>query len=70
MKKFNQTLFVMVGKKENVDYTTLSSQKKQCIKYFLENTFITWKEAKKYGWKCIKVDVQILENNKKAKNVF
>lgn len=63
MKDFNQTLYAMVGKKQNVDYTTLSCQKKQCIKNFLEGTSMTWKEAKKYGWKCIKVDVQITNSS-------
>jgi len=60
MKEFKQTLYAIVDKKGNVYYHTLSNQKKDCIKYFLKDISFTWKEAKKYGWKCMKVDVHIM----------
>ena len=52
-------MYVIVGKRNYPDYRTISSHRKDCIKYFLEGTTMTWKEAKKYGWKCVKVDVII-----------
>ncbi len=49
--------YVVVGKKGYIDYFTMRLTKKESIKNFLKDSNITWAEAKKYGWECIKVDV-------------
>ncbi len=36
---------------------TISYQRKDAIKRFLEGSFITWEECKKVGWRCFKVDI-------------
>lgn len=59
MKTSFRNMYVVVSKKGNTDYTTLSTNRKQSIIYFLNGGTMTWKEAMKYGWRCIKVDVTI-----------
>jgi len=59
MKDFKATLWAIVDKNDNVYYSTLSRVKKECIGNFISRTSLTWEETKKYGWNCIKVDVQI-----------
>jgi len=49
--------YVIVGKKGNVHYHTLSCQRKTCIEKFLEGGMMTWKHCREFGWRCIKVDV-------------
>lgn len=49
--------YVIVGKKGNVHYHTLSCQRKTCIEKFLEGGIMTWKECREFGWRCLKVDV-------------
>ena len=54
-----RNMYVIVGKRNYPDYRTISSFRRDCIRYFLEGTTMTWKEAKKHGFKCVKVDVII-----------
>ena len=64
MKAFNETLYVTVDKYGNPDYTSLSIQRKECVRNFLSGTSMDWKEAKKYGWSCVKVEVKITDIKK------
>ncbi|MEA1848976.1 hypothetical protein U9K52_08650 [Chryseobacterium sp. MHB01] len=36
---------------------TVQPQRKMCIDEFLRGGDMTWKEVKKYGWNCIKVNI-------------
>ncbi|WP_312306595.1 hypothetical protein [Chryseobacterium sp.] len=36
---------------------TLRHERKTCISNFMIGSAMTWKEAQKIGWKCIKVNV-------------
>jgi len=42
---------------EVYDHCTLRYFKKDSIEALLENGSMIWKEAKKYGWRCIKTDI-------------
>jgi len=53
-----QKMWVLISKTGQIDYTTLSCYRKGAIKNFLQDTSMTWDECKKYGWRCIKVNVQ------------
>jgi hypothetical protein len=46
-------------KKTFYDFSTLAETKKRSIKCFEDEGFFEWKEFKKRGWKCIKVEVEI-----------
>lgn len=35
------------------------TKKQVCISVFLSDSNMTWKEVKKYGWRCEKVEVNI-----------
>lgn len=59
MKNTFKNMFVVVSKKGNLDTTTLSYMRKLSINSFLNDGNMTWKDARKYGWRCIKVDVTI-----------
>ena len=39
------------------DYSSISCYKKESIKKFISGSFVAWKEAKKYGNSCIKVNI-------------
>lgn len=49
--------YVIVDKKGNVHYHTLSCQRNTCIEKFLEGGMMTWKDCREFGWRCLKVDV-------------
>ncbi|CEJ71278.1 hypothetical protein BN1195_03623 [Chryseobacterium oranimense G311] len=36
---------------------TLRHERKTCIANFMIGSAMTWEEAKKLGWKCLKVNV-------------
>jgi len=59
MKEFSKTMYVIVDKKGNALQNTLSYLRKDAISEFLDGSTMTWNECKKYGWKCLKVDVII-----------
>lgn len=50
-------MYVMVGRNDYPDYTSVRCQKKECIAAFLKDSTVTWAEARKRGWRCVKVDV-------------
>ena len=56
--------YVIVDPKGEVNYTTLSCERKWCIDYFLKYSIVTWNDCKKIGYKCIKVDVTFLPHKK------
>jgi len=51
-------MFVVSGKNNQPDHSTISYQKKTSIEYFLKGTTITWKQAYQLGYRCRKYDVQ------------
>jgi hypothetical protein len=59
MEKTFKDMYIIIGKRNYPDLGTLSSFKKECIKSFLKGSSMTWKEARKYGWRCEKTDVTI-----------
>ena len=52
-------MYIIVDTRNNGDATTLNYYKKDCINKFLKGSTLDWKQAKKIGWKCEKVDVDI-----------
>jgi hypothetical protein len=46
------------------DYTSVSCLRNYAIKKRLQGSNMSWKEAKKHGWKCIKVDIVFTEVSK------
>lgn len=59
MKEFNKVMYVIIDLNGNVIPTSINYSKKYCIKNFLADSGITWIKAKKIGWQCKKVDVNI-----------
>lgn len=59
MKDINQIMYIIVGKSGRGDVLTLAYTKTECIKKFLEISTMKWVQAKRFGWKCVKVDVNI-----------
>lgn len=49
--------YVIVDFAGNIDYTTMSCMRKWCIENFIKWSSMTWKDCKKSGWSCVKVDV-------------
>lgn len=68
MKDIFQIMYLIVDKKGIATISTLSYQRKDCIKKFLEGSKLTWKEVLKFGWKCIKVDVNITSSSNLERN--
>lgn len=58
MKDFEKLMFVIVDKKGNVLPHTLSEQRKECIRSFLQDGNVLWKDVK-HIWHIKKVDVSI-----------
>lgn len=59
MKPLFKLMYIIVNSNSKGIPQTLSHYKKECISNFMEGSTMTWKECKKYGWKCEKVDVNI-----------
>jgi len=57
IKPLRNYYVILHDRTKATDYSTISSQKKSCIKNFLHGTKLTWKEYRKYGWRCVKVAV-------------
>ena len=41
--------------------STISGWRKDSITELIFETTWTWKEAKSYGWKCVKVNLEIIQ---------
>jgi hypothetical protein len=59
MKDLFKIMYIIVDKKGNGIIYSLSYQKKTCINSFIKGSNLTWNQTKKFGWKCMKVDVRI-----------
>jgi len=60
MKELNKLMYVIVDKRNNPHTNTLRFYRKDCISDFIgEDSEMNWDEAKRFGWKCIKVEVNI-----------
>lgn len=59
MNDLFQTMYAIIDKRGFCDPKSLSYFRKDCIENFLTESTIDWKQAKKIGWKCQKVDVHI-----------
>lgn len=60
MKEFKKLLWAVVSPKGNVFVETIRYTRKDSITYFLEGSSMTWNQAKKAGWKCMKADVHVM----------
>lgn len=52
-------MYVIIDKKKKPHLYSLRLGKKECISAFINGSSLSWDETKKFGWKCIKVDVFI-----------
>ena len=59
MKNLSRIMYIIVDRRGNGLIKTLSCQKKKCTDDFVKDSDMTWKELKRYGCKCVKVDVEI-----------
>lgn len=59
METKTKIMYLIVSKRNQPDYYTLSLFKKDCISRFIEGSNMTWAQTKKFGWRCLKVDVTI-----------
>ena len=59
MKDLRKQMYIIVDAKNNGAATTLAYSKKDCISRFLKGSDVNWKQAKRIGWKCEKVMVDI-----------
>jgi hypothetical protein len=56
VKQLNN-MWVCIGNKRYPDYGTIAHQRGDSMKKWIENTSITWKDARKLGFRCVKVNV-------------
>jgi len=68
MKDVFKIMYIIVDKKGNASPLSLSYQKSACIRTFLTGSRLTWAQSKKYGWKCVKVDVNITASSNLDRN--
>lgn len=59
MKEIRKTMYIIVDKRGHGDVSTLNYFKTNCITNFLKGTNMRWNDARKYGWRCKKVDIII-----------
>lgn len=59
MKTSEAVMYMIISPRDVALMDTLRNYKKVCIYDFISNSSMTWKEAKKYGWKCKKVITKI-----------
>lgn len=52
-------MYAMVNAKGKILPETLNYYRHKCIANFLSGSGIVWSEARRYGWKCEKVEVII-----------
>lgn len=49
--------YAMINRDGIIQIGSLKFTKRDCIKKFLCGTALTWKELRKIGWRCIKVNI-------------
>jgi len=54
-----KNVWVCVDDRGNAQHYTIRLSKSNSIEKLLMNSNSTWKEAKSYGWKCVKVNLEI-----------
>jgi len=65
MGKTFKGCYIIVDKAGHYLLHTISYQKKSCIDNFIDGGSMTWIELKKYGWKCVKVNIEISQTHNK-----
>jgi len=64
MKTVTIMMYLVVNKKGKPELHTLHSSKTQSIKLFSINNSLKWSDMRKmFGYKCLKVDVQIMSSS-------
>lgn len=53
------TMYVVVSNQRKPELYSLRETKGECVATFEMSMETKWKEARKYGWRCIKVDIRI-----------
>jgi hypothetical protein len=60
MKDFSETMYVITTRKGQVILSTLNYLRGDCISAFERSMNAIWKvDKERYGWKCVKVKVNI-----------
>jgi len=59
MKTTEATMYLIVSPRDVSFMDTIRYYRRDCINDFIQNSSMTWKESKKYGWKCVKVNAKI-----------
>lgn len=59
-----RTAYAIIGKDGNIRTDTIRSYRKDCISFFIEGSVFSWKDVKKYGWRCIKVKISEIKEEK------
>jgi len=60
MEEINKVVWMIVNLYDgNPQIHTLANLRKESIKLFLSDTDMDWKEVKGYGWKVIKVNLNL-----------
>lgn len=59
MKEIQKVMYIVIDKRGKADVSTLRYKKEDSILSFLSQTLFGWKQAKKLGWECKRVDVLI-----------
>jgi hypothetical protein len=57
MKNNFKNYYVIQNSRGEIIPASVKAQRKLCINEFLSEGTMTWKELKKYGWNCIKVNL-------------
>ena len=68
MEDFIEKMYVIIDLKGNVIPLSINYGRKYCIENFLCDSGVSWKEAKKIGWQCKKVNVSIQQLKTKTNN--
>lgn len=63
IKETLENMYVVISPNGNVDYTTISYNKKYSLEYFLEGTSLSWKECYKNGYRCYKMTITFKPQN-------
>lgn len=60
MKDFSETMYVITTRKGKPILSTLNYLRGDCVSAFERSANVIWKvDKEKYGWKCVKVKVNI-----------
>jgi hypothetical protein len=57
--KNEQNHYIVVSKRGNIDYTSISVTRKGAIANFIGDCNMQWKECRLYGWRVVKCKIII-----------